>query len=82
MPDISHIFTTPFAIDRLQSAEGIRVLRDLFFADEQTVDIGRPETSQYGWLQHAVRRFHGAWTHFSIAINLLPVLSKECAGPK
>lgn len=47
MSESRHLFATPFVIDRLQSAEGIRVLRDAILT-EQARDAGGVQISNLG----------------------------------
>ncbi len=48
MPETRHLFATPFVIDRLQSPEGIRVLREAILAEKER-DAGVQISNLGGW---------------------------------
>ena len=56
-------------------------LKDPSGKGQQNEVMIRPRTGMIvifpSWLQHAVRAFHGDGTRISVAINLVPALSKE-----
>ena len=49
MADTRHLFSTPFVIDRLQSAEGIRVLREAILAEQARDAQGVRISNIGGW---------------------------------
>lgn len=49
MTETRHLFSTPFVIDRLQSAEGIRVLRDAILAEQARDQAGVQISNIGGW---------------------------------
>lgn len=49
MTDTRYLFATPFVIDRLQSAEGIRVLRDAIMAEKARDEAGVQISNIGGW---------------------------------
>ncbi|MEL7447222.1 MAG: TIGR02466 family protein [Pseudomonadota bacterium] len=49
MADARRLFSTPFVIDRLQSPEGIRVLRDLILAEQARDATGVNISNIGGW---------------------------------
>ena len=48
MPETRHLFATPFVVDRVQSPEGIRVLRETILA-EKARDAGVQISNLGGW---------------------------------
>lgn len=49
MAETRHLFSTPFIVDRLQSAEGIKVLRDLILAEKERDARGMQISNIGGW---------------------------------
>lgn len=49
MTETRHLFTTPFVTDRLQSAEGIRVLREAILAERDRDEAGVRISNIGGW---------------------------------
>lgn len=49
MTDTRHIFTTPFIVDRLQSPEGLRVLREAILAEQTRDPTGAAISNIGGW---------------------------------
>ena len=49
MSETRHLFTTPFVIDRLQSEEGIRVLREAIMAEKARDEAGVQISNIGGW---------------------------------
>ena len=49
MSETRHLFTTPFVIDRLQSEEGIKVLREAILAEKARDEAGVQISNIGGW---------------------------------
>ncbi len=49
MSETRHLFATPFVIDRLQSAEGLQVLRDAILAERARDEAGVQISNLGGW---------------------------------
>ena len=49
MSDTRHLFATPFVVDRLQSSEGIRVLREAVLAEQARDQAGVQISNIGGW---------------------------------